>query len=404
MVPSTLDLVGTGDLTGWTAPFLLGSGAVNLRDGMPLLARYPAIRLPGWGSYSEVRLISPLRAGVWGGGSWALDFASRAVPDSSFRSTVALVQSTAGRNRFAAALARPAPLGLSLDLAASRDDSLLDQRVAVGLGELGFEGTAWQGGDDDSYVLSAGWEPGPVRTRLSFGHLRDGGRLYSLLADWHGSAGGVGLAAGAAGTLEDDSVQAAEAHLLAGLPLGGGAELLLRGDARLGEGVPAHDAGSGGTAGLFGTLGPLDLQVGAAYYEGHGASAMAGCGLGPAMCWVSLDGDGAAGAVQTDLETGILTAQACAAFTGDTLRFSGRSLAGLPWGAAGRISAGPSWSATLADGEPAGTMDARSLFTLGTFGFIFAVEDVLDDFRSYSFGAVWSFSDLPPEPAEEGER
>jgi hypothetical protein len=48
-------------------------------------------------------------------------------------------------------------------------------------------------------------------------------------------------------------------------------------------------------------------------------------------------------------------------------------------------------------------MDLKSMFTLGRFAFIFALEDVLDQWRSYSFGITWTFTDRK-ETAEMGDR
>ena len=76
----------------------------------------------------------------------------------------------------------------------------------------------------------------------------------------------------------------------------------------------------------------------------------------------------------------------------------------LPWGASGRIHGGVSWELLRADTSTSGTMDIKSMFTLGRFAFIFDVEDVLDDWRSYSFGITWTFSDHPPRIIEEDDR
>ena len=116
-------------------------------------------------------------------------------------------------------------------------------------------------------------------------------------------------------------------------------------------------------------------------------------------------GDGTSGGLQILVPDPSLTCRAGLGAGGDSLVFRGEVMPSVRWGGAGRISAGGSWELThrRGPGTTVGTIHVKSLFTVDRFAFIFSVEDVLDDWRSYTFGVSWSFTDHPPRPPEEEE-
>ena len=399
MSPGLEDLLGTHSLYSWTLPSLLDWQTRITRDGTPLIVLGDE-PIPGWGSFDGVELKSPLEAGVWGRGGWELDFTSPEIPDSSFSTGVGLLENTASMNRYSAYVRRPIPWGLDLDFSMDRDDTLKNQRVTLGFADLEAGGRAWEDtGNSHTFWLS--YSRQDYSGRFSFSRLHQGGRQWEVLGSLQTTAGPIDVMAGAAGALSDDSVLFGEGHLRLESTISG-VRLVARADVQDMQG----EVDFGGTAGLMTDVGPLRLQAGAMAAPGSDLGFMVIAGSGPVEATVVTGPGGFSGGVQALALTRWGLGRAGAALRGDTLRFSGMLLPSLPWGANGRIHAGASWELTYESSleKVYGTADVRSMFTLGSFAFIFAVEDVLDDWRSYTFGVTWDFSDLPPRrPQDEQE-
>ncbi len=399
MSPNLYDLLETSSIYSWTIESLLEWPTRITRDGIPLilLGEEP---IPGWGSFDSIRLRSPLEAGAWAGGEWQLEFTTPDVPDSSYDSGIGLLQNTSSMNRYSAFVRRPVPWDLDLRFSMDREDTLKNQSVSLTRDAFEAGGRAWQNtGRAHSFWFS--WSGEEYLGRLSFSRLHQGGRQWELLGSLETAAGPVDVMAGAAGTLAEDSMVYGEGHLRLESSFSG-VRIIGRADVQDTRG----DVEVGGTLGLVTSYGPFAIQAGAIALPGKDPEFMCLTGYGPLQGVISTGPDGLSGGLQTLLHTRWGLGRAGAALRGDTLRFSGMLLPSLPWGANGRFHAGMAWELTheMTGERTYGTADIRSLFTLGRFAFIFAVEDVLDDYRSYTFGITWKFGDHPPRrPAEEGQ-
>lgn len=287
-------------------------------------------------------------------------------------------------------------MGLGVDLSMDREDTLTNQRIVLVRGDLSLGVRAWQD-DQRATVLWTAWSPGNFTARAGFGRLIQGDRRWELLGSLSTGAGDLDVQAGAAGSLKDDTVLSGEGHLRLQMPLAG-MTAVARADVEDIDG----DVDIGGTAGLIRTLGPLAVQAGMVAPPGRDPQFMAAASVWLATAYMTT-GDGTSGGLQILVPDPSLTCRAGLGIGGDSLVFSGEAMPSIRWGGAGRISAGGSWELThrRGPGTTVGTFHAKSLFTVDRFAFIFSVEDVLDDWRSYTFGISWSFNDDPPRPPEE---
>lgn len=274
-----------------------------------------------------------------------------------------------------------------LDLSIARDDTLNHQRLVLELGELEAGGTGWEG-EEKGYALWSGWRPSRGLVRLTFAHLRSGGEYWEALGMWETTAGPLELNTAGSASLEDDTLHNVQGHVRAEIPVGG-MRLVARGDLTDDDG----NLQFGGTAGLLARPWKLRLQAGLASVPGGDHRFFGAAGTGPLDIFTEAGEDGARWGIQTVLITGFGFLRAGASVGEDSLLLNGIAMPSLPWGAAGRLHGGVSWEVARSDTSTTGNMDARSMFTLGRFAFIFAVEDVLDEWRSYSFGVTWTFSD-----------
>jgi len=399
MTPGLEDLLETSSIYSWTIGSLLEWPTRITMDAVPLiiLGDEP---IPGWGSFNTIQLLSPLEAGAWAGGEWQLEFTSPEVPDSSFVTGMGLLQNTSSMNRYSAYVRRPVPWDLDLRFSMDREDTVKNQRASLTLGDFEIGGRAWQD-SVRAHSFWFSWSEDEYLGRLSFSRMYQGGRQYELLGSLETAAGPLDVMAGAAGAITEDSIVYGEGHLRLESSISG-IRIIGRADVTDTNG----DVEVGGTLGLVTSLGPLSLQAGAIVLPRKDAEFIALAGSGPVQAVISTGPGSVSGGLQTLVQTRWLLGRAGAALRGDTLRFSGLILPSLPWGANGRFLAGMSWELTheMTGDRTYGTADIRSLFTLGRFAFIFAVEDVLDDWRSYTFGITWKFEDLPPRrPPEDGQ-
>lgn len=395
--PDPSSILQTSRVFSWTVPALAGWNMLPVRDGVPLTAS--GIQpLPGWGSFGAVTLRSPLEAGVWGGGGWELDFASLNVPDSSFESGMGLIQNTEDMNRYSADLRRPLTSMFDLDLSIARDDTLNDQRLVVRTGPFETGARGWRR-DEDLYALWSSWRFSGGMTRATFAHLRSDGRYWEAAAAWQPRLEALDARAAGSVSLRDDSIAVAKLHSRLESSIMG-LRAVIRGDLEYDDG----DLRPGGTAGILTEVRGFRLQAGIAAVAGDDPRLLGTAGAGPADLMVEAGKDGFQGGLQALIRTDYGFAYAGAAALKDTLRLGGTLMPSLPWGAEGRFHGGASWEMTRSPNGYAGTLDLVSMFTLGRFAFIFAVEDMTDELRSYSFGITWAFTDHPPRAAVSEER
>ncbi|HRY62073.1 MAG TPA: hypothetical protein P5266_07705, partial [Candidatus Fermentibacter sp.] len=139
---SPLDLLETGIMLEWSElPFMAGLDVRTTVDGRPLLlCGGPGVPLPPWGSFEHLEILSPLEAGVWGGGGWTAEFSTPGIPDSSYRSSVGLLENTVGRNRYSGFLQRPLPLGMGVSASLGREDTISTQLLGLERGPLSATG------------------------------------------------------------------------------------------------------------------------------------------------------------------------------------------------------------------------------------------------------------------------
>ncbi len=395
--PDPSDVLETASIYSWTVSHLLEWDTRYVRDGVPVIS-YGFQPFPGWGSFESLSLRSPLEAGVWGNGCWEMDFTSCTVPDSSFASGVGLIQNTASRNRYSAYLRRPILSLLKLDLCLSREDTLSNQMYTLRSGDYETGGRGWQT-TEDGYSFWAGWSPAGSVTRISFAHFHPGGRHWEAIASHRVNISQYDLHAALAASVSDDSIFHAEGHLRLEFPVSG-LKAVIRSDILDLEG----DVFFGGTAGILAEPGIFNLEAGIAAVPDSPVRMIGIAGIDPVEIVLEIDQDGIEGGIQSLINTDYGFLHAGASISEDTVSCSGIILPYLPWGSSGRIHGGVSWELRHADQNTNGTMDIKSLFTLGRFAFIFALEDVLDDTRNYSFGVTWTFSDEIPKPIEQDDR
>ncbi len=192
----------------------------------------------------------------------------------------------------------------------------------------------------------------------------------------------------AAATLDDDTLFGLQGHVRLQAPVAG-SRLVLRADIIDDQG----EVSAGGSAGLLFNPWILKMQAGVAAQPGEDPRFVGLAGLGPMEIFVEGDDEGIYPGIQAlyNSQYGIL--QAGCTKLDDSLTFAGTALPCIRWGEEGRLYGGVSWKVVDTDTTTVGEMDLESSFTLGSFAFIFAVEDIVDEWRSYSFGITWMFND-----------
>jgi hypothetical protein len=327
-----------------------------------------------------------------------MDFTSCAIPDSSFSSGVGLIENSSSRNRYSAYLRRPLLSGLLVDFTMSREDTLNNERYIMRYGDIETGGRGWKT-TEDGYTLWAGWDPGDMVTRFSFAHLHQGGRYWEALGSYRMEISQLDIRAAGSVSISDDSILNAEAHLRTEHPVYG-----MRGVVRSDIIDLDGDVSLGGTVGILAETGIFNFQAGVAVIPDSDIRFIGLAGIKSLEVIVEADKNGFEGGIQSLINTYYGFLHAGTSIGKDTLRFQGIAMPSLPWGASGRIYGGVSWELLHTDTGTSGTMDIKSLFTLGRFAFILDLEDILDDWRSSSFGITWTFSERPPQIIEEDER
>ncbi len=396
--PDPSDVLEASSMYSWTVAQMLNWETVLVRDGVPIPGSdYQPF--PGWGSFESLSIKSPLEAGVWGDGGWEMDFASSPVPESSFSSGVGLIENTSSKNGYSAYIRRPVLSTLLMDFTMSREDTLNNQIYILRHDNFETGGCGWQT-TEDGYALWAGWNPGDVVTRFSFAHLHPAGRYWEVLGSSKIRISELDIRSGGSLSISDDSILSVAGHLRLEFPVYG-MRAIFRSD--------IHDINGdvllGGTTGILAETGIFNFQAGIAALQDSDPRFMGLAGIDSFEILLEADKNGFEGGIQTLVNTSHGFLHAGASMKKDSIRFHGIVLPSVPWGASGRIHGGVSWELLRTSSGTGGTMDIVSMFTLSRFAFIFDLKDVLDDWRSYSFGITWTFSDEPPRRStEEGDR
>lgn len=402
---SPLDLLETGIMFEWSElPLMASWNARTTVDGRPLLLYGGSdAPLPPWGSFEEVDILSPLEAGIWGGGGWTAEFSAPDIPDSSYRSAVGLLESTAGRNRYSGLLQRPLPLGMGFGASLGREDTISTQLLGLERGSLSATGFLWQGpGGGDGYSAGLSYRKPWIEAGCFLASPGGEGRLAEPSAALSAVVGRLTLES-AAGLSAWDSLTHAEAHARSTFEAGP-ATLVARGDMASDSG----DAEFAGTAGLlFGIPGGPGLGAGFCGMPGGVSGWIATAEWGPAGAEFFLDGSDASGGAHITWPAWL----GLSGFVSDSLlRGSVSAFPGFGFGGNGRITLGGRLVASQSDpGDGSGKVEntsADACISLGILGFslVGAIEDAFDDdARRMSYGIVWVFSEGPPWEPQDGD-
>jgi hypothetical protein len=392
-LPSATDLLETRLCYLWSELSVIETPRV-LFDGEPVLL-FGEAPLPPWGSFSEARIASPLEAGVWGSCGWTVDFVSAGEPDSSFRSCVGLLENTRGRNRYSGTLERPLPAGLRFAATLSREDTLSKQRIQLSRGSFDIGGHFWQEATDGG----AGWlgfRTGGSRIRGGVGMRSTGRHLWEGIASQGLSLGRLGVEAAAA-VAGIDTVTSMEAHL-AGRLAAGPLVLTCRADL---SGRPDSTA-AGWCAGILSTVLGVDAGAGIISRPGSDPGGILTLARGLLGFELTVSGDGVTTGAHASRPSWI---QASVLHSPDSLRVSGAILPGMRWGGEGLVRAGARGTAVEGDDGWEGRLELLGAVSIGSFAFLAAAEDLLDDYeRHYTFGVVWAFDDKPAQQGGGDER
>lgn len=402
---SPLDLLETGIMLEWSElPFMAGLNTRTTVDGRPLLlCGGSGAPLPPWGSFEHVEIMSPLEAGIWGGGCWTAEFSTPDIPDSSYRSSVGLLESTAGRNRYSGLLQRPLPLGMGLSACLGREDTISTQLLGLERGPLSASGFLWQGaGGGDGYSAGFSYRRPWVSAGCFLASSDGGERLVEPSAAASIAVGKLTLES-AAGLSAWDSLTHAEAHLRSAFDAGP-ATLMARGDMSSDSG----DIEFAGTAGLLCSI-PGGPRFGAGFSSVPGgiSGLLATAEWGPAGAEFFMDGNDASAGAHITWPAWL----GLSGFVSDSLlRGSISAFPGFRFGGNGRITLGGRLVAWQSDsGDGSGRIEnesADACVSLGILGFslVGALEDVFDDdSRRMSYGIVWVFSEGPPWEPQDGD-
>ncbi len=370
-----------------TASFMTAGGAGTvLMDGVPLVP-FGSGPIPPAASRSGTSITDPLSSGLWGGGRWCMSASRAEVPDSAFETGISLLQNTEVRSRYGVYLRRRVPPGMLGGFYWARGDSAAVSLVDLERGPATGTMVFWR----DGYSLGGGYAPGPVRTMAGFSRLFHGDRRPWVLAELRSDTGRFFYGAGAGAAWTEPSIHWRTA-------LSGGAEIA-------GATVSLNGEMNDGRAVLCtGIRLPGALSLGVVIPDSGRAGGFASGGLGAFSAAARIN-DVNRAAVSAALEGNILRGSGgvCWDFDRDSLSLSAWVLPGVNWYRA-RLEAGGRIRGGVDDGGWQGTVDALAGFTLRTFSFALALEDVTDaTSRSWTFGVTWSFSEKPPVfSGEEG--
>lgn len=372
-----------------TPPFMVSGGFDQvLHHGLPLVPFGEAPVLPG-PSRAVTAVENPLGGGLWSRGGWSLSTRSPEIPDSLLESGFTILQNTEFQSRYSVYLRRRLPGSILGGLSSSRGDSSGVSHIHLERGGLDTRGLFWNRG----YSLQAGFRYRAARSAGGFSRLHPGDRRPWLISEISTLTGGFRFAAGA-GTAWSDP------------------DLLWRGAAMASAGAGPLIFSLHGDISESGHVvwGGLSLPGGAAAGVVLPDSGRTGAFLQATRKWGEMalrfnDVNRVAVSLAGPERLFRGMGAACWDFDRDSLALTAWALPGFDWYRA-RIEGGLRATAEKGWEEPwTGTLDALAGFTLRTFSFALALENITSDpGRSWTFGVTWSFTDDPPAIREDEEQ
>ncbi|MCK5132260.1 MAG: hypothetical protein KAR40_08940 [Candidatus Sabulitectum sp.] len=379
--------------TGCSADYLLAGEKDTgvLTKGLPLVAIGVIPDLP----WPEARTVDPLKSGLWGAGRWNTSVDGRAFQDSLSISKIGLIQNTLDHSRYVFQLDRPLPWNTSGNFQILRDDSLRLFSAVMERGPFNMRTMSWEG-HNCGWGSWAGWRSQHLYARAGFARLSAGDRRPEVLAGSTGNLSSVVFEIGAAASYVDSTI------------LGRGVAGISStvGPAQASAFFEYNDDGEGFWGGITLPAGAVELSAALSRPSGdelfqtvavrHSNFNLVGRFL-----------DETAVAADAEIAKGFFRGKgaACWNFDSDSLSVSTWMLLGFDW-YRGRFEAGPRVAAELnTTGKWDETVDVLLGFTLASFSFATAVEDITRETeRNWSFGITWVFTDQPPvTPVEETE-
>ena len=376
---------------GCSADYLLAGENSNgvLTKGLPLVAIGIIPELP----WPEAHTVDPLQSGLWGGGRWNTSVDGRVFQDSLSISKIGLIQNTLDHSRYVFQLDRPLPFSAAGNFQIIREDSLRLFSAVLERGSFNTRTMSWEG-QNYGWGSWTGWTSEYLYARTGFSRLSPGDRRPELLTGARVDLSSVVYEIGAAASYVDSTFTGKG---VAGISTG-------IGSARASGYFEYNKDGNGFWGGIVAPVWKVELSAVLSRPAGdelfqtvavrHSNFNLVGRFL-----------DETAVAADAEIAKGFFRGKSAACWNFDTDSLSARAwmLLGVNWYNA-RIEAGPRISIGLnSTGIQTETLDAILGFTLVSFSFSSAVEDITHDAeRSWSFGITWAFTDQAPVTPLEG--
>lgn len=362
-----------------------------LVDGLPsVLGDYSNHLEPSWPVVDSIAVLDPLHSSLWAGSQWSVEISTTSIPDSSYKSTVGLLQNSRDYHKYSASLLRPLPAGIGFSLSAGREDTLYRQRMLLTRNNLGIAGAAWQSGNNYGHIIWSEFRNERFMSRAAFARLFPGNRHWEGLASSGFSINdNLELECGT-GFMFSDSLFNGEAHVRS-TGIAGRFGLIARGDTYFNKDDIRFSGASG-----------FDLDVGHSFFLSLGIIAP-GKGSNPYFLSSLTAGPVVLSAGYEEnrgIFSGIHAAvnrfgKASVEYDTDSLVISGTLLPGIRYGSS-TIFAGISGRFLVKDEYTDEELNVLACFTFPRFALILAFEDITsDDNRSSTYGIYWRFNDLP---------
>lgn len=401
LLVAVLSTFPTSDTEDWytmlQGSYLLGCSADYLMSGvghkgilvedLPLVATGSLPELP----WPDANTVDPLQSGLWGGGRWNFSVNGRSFQDSLSISKIGLIQNTMDHSRYMFTLDRPLPLRTSGNFQLLRDDSVRQFSAVLDREPFHMRTMSWEG---NSYGWGSwtGLTTQNYYARAGFARLSPGDRRPEILAGASGSVSSIKLEIGGAASYVDSTVQSRGVAGISGN----------LGPVQTSGYFEYTDDGEGFWGGLVLPAGAFQLSAALSRPSGYELFQTIAV-RHPHFNVVGRFLEETAVAVDAEIAQGFFRGKgaACWNFQSDSLSATAWMLLGVDW-YRGRFEAGPRASAGLDSyGNWDETVDVLLGFTLASFSFSTAVEDISHQTeRSWSFGITWVFTDQPPVTPE----
>ncbi len=370
-----------------SADFLLGSenNSNVLVENLPVVAYGTIPQIP----WPSANYVDPLQSGMWGRGTWNISIIQRAFQDSVSISKIGLMQNTKDHSRYVFLLDRPLPLGSSGNFQMIRDDSLRLFSAVIKKNDFINRTMSWEG-NNYGWGSWTSWfsERENLYARVGFSRLSSGDRRPEILTGFSMNYSVFQFEGGGSASYVDSTIQG---RGLTGLSTN--IEKM-----RLSVYFDSSPEGESFWGGISRPLG--SMQISALISKPANENLFQTISvrhdnfniIGRFINETAVAADG-------QIRKGIFRGKgaACWNFESDSLSVSSWMLLGVDWYRA-RFEAGPRIRAGFTtDGITEEKLDLLVGFTLATFSFAGAVEDMIEETeRSWSFGITWFFTDQSP--------